>query len=405
MLVTLLLVAQQDPRRPDQWALPWDGLDAFVMTLGKCGIQLRAAHELRQLDEPSNTLVILLGEAPRDIQIDQLIIKFNASVLIASDHPSMKRWFDHYQVEYVKGPILVQPKDGFDQATDCPKVRGAIDHPVFENVGRVALNRAAGFTWVDSRTLAPFQDQDGKTYGWLAERKSGPFGPRVMLLSDHSLFINLMMSELDNALFAENLLRYFGVENACLYLNGRLVRFEQFPWSSSQTPDLGTALAMAGPALRGLETSGILQDFAEKNAALAIGMATIILGAIGALGVIRARSRPVAALETTGPLLPDMASDDAASARKPDYHVAARELLRRWWRHGRQTRDLPSIEAFAEGRFSFEAGTPMLKRWMWRYQLKRIARMTLRPPRRLHLAGYQGLAAALGRLDALGRIR
>lgn len=409
-LACLLLFAPQDRRGEGQEPFAWSGIEGWVALLHQSRVLLHNERELQSIRNPEKTWVILFGEAPSRpghiAKIDRLI-QGGAPVLIASDRPSMAPWFKRYGVTLVPGPITVRDKElAFQGALDCP-VALVRFHSIFQDVRRIAFNRPAGFQSSPPHTIAHLPlDPTGWSYGCIWERRDLRPGPPVILISDHSVFINLMMMEEGNVRFATNLIKHFNSMDAVFFHDGVLVDADLYAPDWPDAPDAAGALAMLGPALRAIETSGMMQEFAARNAALSIGLLTITLLAIGALAVMRARSQSVPELERPGSILPDFTSGiDAAAPGRRDYGLAAQELLRVTWRQWRRERDLPSIEAFAEGRFSFEPGTPLLNQWIWGFQLRRLAALTLHPRRRFSPSKFKKLSARLRDFPALRRVR
>jgi hypothetical protein len=408
-LAAFLLAPPQDPPAIDPVSFSWSGIDGWGLLLQRHGVLLHGAR-LPEGVMPIDTWVILFGEAPTRpeyVRTIESLIGAGAQVLIASDRPSMAPWFRKLGVSFVPGPIKSAfPLQAFKGEQDCPIVEQMeAAHPLFRGVKRIAFNRPGGFTLGPPGMIALLpSDPSGRDYGCIWE---GLFGRRSssILISDHSVFINLMLMEEGNGLFATNLIRHFRSREALFFMDGWPIEPGAFGPEVPE-PDAATILANMGPAIRAIETSGMIQNFAANNAIYSFGFLTMVLISMAIIALMRARSRPVVALAGSGAILSDFAFGvGRATPDRGNYRMAAQELLRQWWMKWKRERDLPSVEYFEEGRFTFEAGTPALKRWIWRIQLRRLAAWTRRPPRRLSLKSYRRLAARLETNQALGRIR
>jgi hypothetical protein len=111
-----------------------------------------------------------------------------------------------FGVRFEQGPLIVYPKFAYEGLTDCPIIADFNSvHRLFRGVSRLVANRSGTLSLADSQcaVLASARiREDAPLLPIVAARQSSE--SRLLLLSDHSLFVNEMMSHQDNAQFVLN---------------------------------------------------------------------------------------------------------------------------------------------------------------------------------------------------------
>jgi hypothetical protein len=219
--------------------IPYDGTQAFRGILHKSGLTpLTSVKELAE--DPAHSLLIVLGDTGiLDGEIRPLVpggwqqlVRDGAAVLIATDRPFRSRSIiGDEQVAYVTGEqVAAPPGSAYHMLSACPIMdpmdstrrtffRGPLRKDGSRDVLKhVATNRPS---WVDPRRfrlgggltpLAVIDDQAGpvRYVGGYTERGDG----RLLILADHSVFINAMMipRDTDNFDFAFNCIAWLAEE-------------------------------------------------------------------------------------------------------------------------------------------------------------------------------------------------
>lgn len=192
----------------------------FRYLLGKA--KLTGLDVGAEKDDPAHTLVIVLGKTdPRDqlhLRIEAFVEQGGA-LLVATDlnEPS-HRLREPFQVQVQEGLTVPgeNPELAYHGFSDCPFVKptGVKAVPVFEGLSRVATNVPGYFVFAGRglpeglSVLARFP-ADAVPSGFPRWKRAYPFAiggklgkGRVLLLSDHSVFINCMMMPRDNDNFS-----------------------------------------------------------------------------------------------------------------------------------------------------------------------------------------------------------
>ncbi len=296
--------------------------------------------------EPQHTLIVVFGDTS---VLDALpvrvadFVKDGGAVLIATDRarpyrPGDGSWQDQLGVQVVEQPVLAQSESScYQRFKECPFVLPADlgSLPFFDDLqARVATNRA-GFLRKSPRKNIPFlQDAAIFTPGCFSSQaelpmeKSGIYlrfavagkwgGGRILVLADHSVFINNMMLQRDtgNADFAFNCLDWLREgrvrRDRCLfYDDGQIVDDFNVPVRipPPELPDIPDPVAFADQLIAGLEDENMhnrmlleLIDFRD----LLKWTALILTGALMVYGVhriVRSRHRQDAAAPLLAPTL------------------------------------------------------------------------------------------------------
>ncbi len=116
-----------------------------------------------------------------------------------------------YGVYFRSANIAVDPVDGYQGLADCPLVTDFnSQHPLFDGVRQLVTNKP-GFLYVSPRSPASrFQlawlpsSAPNRRLGRVPLVAAVPTNGRMLLVADHSVFINEMLLHGDNAIFAWN---------------------------------------------------------------------------------------------------------------------------------------------------------------------------------------------------------
>jgi hypothetical protein len=412
LLLTLLSVP------PAAAAQPFgEGTHAFRAVLNQAGIKpLRTFDELNS--DPKHTILIVLGDTQQfDREMSggrpQAFLRAGGAVLIASDHrtdPALEREL-RIRVEgrLLKGPIERCFRREFD---DCPFVTypesgtirafvgAATRNALFQGLERIATNRPSylqphvipGLPILAYLPAGCWFVQQGER-AWYPEPL--PFAAagsiangegRLLLLADHSIFINDMMlqPDNDNIPFAANVARWLADpaganRTAALFVEDGQIRTDfdvSLDFTEPPLPPIEALVPLADQALLALER----EDFFNKALLRAVGrdrllrtmllVVTLGLLAYGLYAVTRSRFRtdPQVPRNSTAPAhaATPLALErrQAAQLRAGDLAEAAHELARQtladlgasphvtvtgsWWRRrawGRRLRDLERVAA------------------------------------------------------------
>ena len=270
----------------------WAAIDGLMLLLRREGIEL--SGDEGRLD-PRRTFVAILGDPPADHSWFARFIDRGGRVLIASDRPSVNPYVEGFGIQVETGPVRVlSDGDAFNGCFDCPVANVArdsqtINHPIFRDVKRIAFNRPA---WLSSQQIGgllhlPRLQRRGAPPCLIATR----FGRgRLVVLSDHSVFINLMLPEADNLAFSRNLFRWMGRKSVRLFYEGKRIHPGDLPPGLASIPPL--SLPALNPALEELETSGALNGFVQTFLPWIVGGMTILAFAALVVWMTRATGLP-----------------------------------------------------------------------------------------------------------------
>ena len=180
------------------------------------------SHELEPLKDKTsldaNSILILFGETQFLDQIPGGLDKFlnnGGAVLVATDRSLQEKWQKFFHIE-LKHEFINAPADlAYRRIPECPWVVPAhVDGiPIFRNLSQVATNKPAYLLnhSKELKTLATFSGDcwvdNGRNHIRLSDRHPEPAvfavggahgAGKILILSDHSVFINEMMIQQDN---------------------------------------------------------------------------------------------------------------------------------------------------------------------------------------------------------------
>lgn len=284
--------AQAQPGRPQRPAFR-EGTQAFRHLLKTLGLQPLTAPE--QLGEaPERKLLILLGETDVlgtwDLDLDAFVRRGGA-VLIATDRPTHPAIALAFGYRVSGGRVMTQPegKLAYRESPECPILIPTLlgNKLLFKGLRAVATNRPSTLDQVSqarSRGLVPLagfpisswvegQVLPGRILNLFAvggDREDG----RVLLLADHSVFINdmLLRPDNDNALFAFQCIRWLtgeGQRTEVLFVEEGLTQTSfDVPLEDpglGPLPPLDVFVPVVNRAVKGLEDEGIFTRIFENH--------------------------------------------------------------------------------------------------------------------------------------------
>jgi hypothetical protein len=309
------LLLPQDPIQPGQ---EWSGVDGWLILAVREGCYPQENWE--DLD-PADTLLVVFGEPPARDPGWTAFVRRGGRLLIASDRPAIDRVLAGFGVSLRPGPLRV--KSGvyaYSGYRDCPVVAPNPTEEIFRDVLQIAFNKPAAFEKTGDldilARLPPLSDRSEPPCILASSSR------RVFLLSDYSQFINLMIPEANNALFAQNLLRVLKRPKMLFVCNGRIIGPGEIGGLPPFPP--GTIRAL-NPVLRKLETEGALNQLARRAWPAVLAGATLLSVAFFLLWTVRRETRP-----PDTPAVCRITGDDA-DPRRRNYRLAASALLDRFF--------------------------------------------------------------------------
>ncbi|MBI3271053.1 MAG: hypothetical protein HYZ53_18765 [Planctomycetes bacterium] len=395
------VLAQDPPGAPEDDSATWSGIDGFVILLQRSGVHLLGPEEVAEPNLGPGTLIILLGTPPPQPTLLR-ILGFQhhwTGLLVASDRKEMAGVFDRYGLELDTSPYQMRDptRGAFHGYADCPLIRGHGNSPLIEGVKQIALNRPARFVGRHRTTLSRLPEEPGRERcAWIVAKEN----PKSLFISDHSLFINLMLNEESNAVFATNVIRWFGATDVWLIVDGETVHSELFP---PGMPDFGpqASIRLLDHVIRATEEAHGLRNLDPRyNAFIATG-ATILLAVVLSLWLVRRPAAPAEILGSAPALLSEFGDPGSAPAGERNFRIPAQEFLEGWWRRFRSSRGLPEDAGRVPGAFDL-AGGSTLARWRLGNDLGALAAAIRMRDGRLSLRGFESLRESARRCESAG---
>jgi hypothetical protein len=287
-------------------ALPASGQDPPPVPFGQGTHALRAilkqklnATPLRRDEfedklaggEASRLLLVVLGDSRYLNEWTQQklrsFVRDGGALLVATDQPTGRTLTDAFGVR-VTGDFLQVDEGsalGYRKLADCPLIFKMADHPMFATVGQIATNRPSDVVFGRTMpkewslvSLAWFPPEAhleksnpalerGRGQGYRFAVGGDIHAGRVLVLSDHSVFINDMMLQVDNDnfFFARNCFDWLtdsGKRNQVLFIeDGRVVTdfnisFKETPPLPFRLPSEGALIEKGNELLAGLDVAG-----------------------------------------------------------------------------------------------------------------------------------------------------
>jgi hypothetical protein len=379
-------------------------------------LNLVPLRDFGQLAEPAGKVLIVLGETEsvrRRLNLGRFVEQGGA-VLLATDRNCD---LPPFGVKIVGDLVTADKLDHAYKSADCVFLRPASNKSflfanlwVERDISHVATNRPGYLVNEDSE----LQDLATFPRGCVPERimpflrrryrdrllpcaAGGDFGQgRILILSDHSIFINAMMwqSDIENFDFAYNCVNWLtrgGTRKEVLFLEeGEIQQTFEIPLKEPPLPPLKAIVQAVDKGLGELETDNVfnraihnavteLTSPQDRWLQVVVVLSTTFLGMVALARISQARHRPDRAAPLPAPaparLPPPNLRDQRHQSMEQDgnYWEAARALARRgiesalgasaqstpslaslglqggWWRNWRQRRRLDRLWQLAYG--------------------------------------------------------
>ena len=284
------------------------GFHLFQLLLEQKGLRSITEFDEAVIVAPPQTVIVLAGDL--DWMSDQwaqihYFIQQGGAVLVASDRTvSAPGLF-----ELNAGPLRVNDEDAaYQQFRDCPVLTEIERHPVSRNVTQIVANRCGWISHASSRQLGGWEliarlsdfkatDQRGRERQYLGapivaelNADNGSRG-RLILASDHSLFVNGMLWHGSNAMLAINTVDrlcdtgnrrtlFFSINGAASRSGIPMIPPESLPEPPEDTPlppldelmgdfwdlPMGSKFAIANALLTGLEDENVFNQVLANHA-------------------------------------------------------------------------------------------------------------------------------------------
>jgi hypothetical protein len=279
------LCAQQVPLGQDT--------HAFRHVLKEAGLKpLASFAEL----EPKRTVVILLGKMERLDSFDvRAFLTNGGAVLVATDNPNQSHYVGRDFGVEIRGQLPLaanDPTTSYRGLPDCPFVQplpAGEDTAIFRNLRHVATNQPAYLAY--ARQPNPLRQLAVLPYSFSIRRGGRLFdmptafaiggrvgSGRVLILSDHSVFLNDMMlpRDNDNFEFAANVVEWLKEpgdgsprRDRVLYVEEGTIRTDfEVKWKQVLVPPLPPPedlLELGDQLVSGLEKEGYFRDLERRN--------------------------------------------------------------------------------------------------------------------------------------------
>ncbi|HMC63995.1 MAG TPA: hypothetical protein VKI65_03580 [Gemmataceae bacterium] len=392
--------------------LLWDGTDAFRSGILHNRHKLRPLRNVNDLEEdPKNTLLLVLGDTRLLDEPYGGVWKFltaGGSLLWATDQWAAGYWSRNVGVTPVGLHVQIDPPSaGYRKSADCPFVRVLSGQrpPIFEGLNKIATNKPGylRLTPENPEELKALKPLAGfpKGCGNRALGKFDPFEPvfavarewdgggRVLVLADHSIFINQMIlqPDNDNFEFADNCIRWLtgpGQRDRALLLeDGDIVSNFNVPLEEigpPPLPSLDELVPRANTLLADLEKEDAFgQLFAGVSTTWLLRTLLIVftlgLVTVGFMKLRRARAPTAskghelaASFEDRGQRLTVMEERTRAMVSGDNLWEAARELARQFFGSFSESGEM-------KGPSSFRVNAGWRQRWTLRRRLLRLWRL------------------------------
>lgn len=194
------------------------GIDGFRLMLQQEGLVTTQTQIGTALENAQSTVVVILGDLRVPLQMRNQLERFvdrGGSLLVASDIGLQKNrfvtWFPSTRAQFrYRPPTTLNAYRGYH---DCPVItefNSKAFPDLFDGIDTLITNRPAQLTFSSKVTWAAdfaFESRRSRQrlMGVTKNRKNNG---RVLLVADHSLFINEMLLHGDNARFASNVAKW-----------------------------------------------------------------------------------------------------------------------------------------------------------------------------------------------------
>lgn len=179
--------------------------------------QLQPLNGLEEMSDPAHTLLVVFGATGALAEIPGGLPRFldqGGALLVATDRPTAGRLEDEFGVRVSGRQLAVDPEApaAYRHLGECPLLQATAvtDPPIFQGLRAVATNRPSMLLFTDRQlpilaTLPSAARVEGAKFLDYLPGLRHPFAVggawregRVLILADHSIFINDMMLPPDN---------------------------------------------------------------------------------------------------------------------------------------------------------------------------------------------------------------
>jgi hypothetical protein len=401
------------------------------------------ASELELIQYPRETVLVILG----DISILQRfpIAKYVArggSLLIATDRKQVGNDLHDFGITLHGAgrlSVRVEPEQGYHQLADCPFVIPTdsslpLFHSGNETLNKVATNRSGFLSGNGSplKVLARFPL--GASHREQADNPSMVFAMgdefgagRVLILADHSVFINVMLFPTDNQNleFASNCVDWLtqqGRRQRVFFSDeGHIQRAFDLPLKESPPPPLPSPEALVAAfdqVMAGLERENrfneLIAGLTSNNISRERAVALTIIGLSFVMGLFALQRLNAAKHRREHGIVPLAATIEDLELGRPIHELRSQALFEQgnYWEAAHELAiDMfePLLAAAGPaGRLHVDSAGSFWQSWRWRRQAKSVWRLAVDPrPRRWTRRQWLRLLALdhhLRRDIALGKI-
>ena len=212
----------------------WTGLTRLINAAGTVGVTLTPSETLdfRDLD-PTKPLVIIYPQQRLDVPNLIRYVADGGRILLADDFGESEELLDRLEVRRIVSDPGNLPHDTFAESNVAlPIITARGRHDLLDGVDRVVANHPSVIT----NTGGPVLRYDGGG-GFVYDMNLGD--GKVIVVADASIFINQMLGEADNEMFAANALRYICRGEPVCEVQLLTKRFEQVGTYSDSILDFG----------------------------------------------------------------------------------------------------------------------------------------------------------------------
>jgi hypothetical protein len=196
------------------------GFDLFQLLLEQKGVAIKSDQQQALNGNAKEKVVVILGNVNGIPNWSwQKVRSFEAQggmVLIATDQTSSIRSI----ARIAGGPLSVDNVSSYQNHSDCPIIdRFPVAHPINKGVSQIVANRTGWINQVARRnewtTIAESpkssrspENRFAGTVPLIAVKRPNANGGSIILMGDHSILLNGMLTHGDNALLAMNIADY-----------------------------------------------------------------------------------------------------------------------------------------------------------------------------------------------------
>ena len=232
--------AQPVPTQPTPTPLPnisRYGYDGFRLLLQQQRLEVLQTTLGEGFADPAHTVLVIVGDTIELRQHATQIEDFardGGAVLVATDIGNIEL----FRTTINRGPVLVTPEHAYQGQRDCPIVTNLEKrNPLFEGVEELVTNISSFVARRSNSPLRPiarFPRSFANGMASLMVANKGQIQGRMLVVADHSLFVNEMLLHGDNSRFVANVAKWLCADsdryNLIFIQDGEVMP----PWSFDQ---------------------------------------------------------------------------------------------------------------------------------------------------------------------------